>query len=63
MAISRSHAKKEPSQNPVAFFKGVQQGGTHGSPTSVPDKLTGGPMREKVYGNSGSRAKAVGGAK
>lgn len=50
MAVSRSHSKKAPSQNPVDTFKCVPQGGTHGKPTSVPDKLSGGPMREQVYG-------------
>ncbi len=51
MGISRGHAgKKAPSQNPTAFYKGEQQGGTHGSPTRVPDKLSGGPQREQVYG-------------
>lgn len=48
--ISRSHAKKAPTQSPTAFYKSEQQGGTHGKPQSVPDKLTGGPMREQIYG-------------
>ena len=42
--------QKSPSQNPVDFFKCQQQGGTHGTPQKVGDKLTGGPMRESVYG-------------
>ncbi len=50
MAISKSHAKKSPTQNPVAFYKSEQQGGSQGKPTSVPDKLTGGPMREPLRG-------------
>jgi len=50
MAISKTHSKKAPSQSPVDFFKLQQQGGTHGKATSVPDKLTGGPMREQIYG-------------
>jgi len=50
MAVTRSIHKKAPSQNPVAFFKCEQQGGTHGTPKPVPDKLSGGPMREKIYG-------------
>lgn len=50
MAVSRSHAKKSPSQNPVDTFKCVQQGGTHGVAQKVGDKLTGGPMREQIYG-------------
>lgn len=50
MAISRSHDKKSPSQNPSEFFKGVQQGGCYGVPTSVPQTLTSGPQREKVMG-------------
>lgn len=51
MAITSNTSKKAPSQNPVAFFKGVQQGGTHGKPQSVPDQLSGGPMREKIFGD------------
>lgn len=50
MAVSRSHSKKAPSQNPIDTFKCQQQGGAHGSATKVGDKLNGGPMREKVYG-------------
>ena len=50
MAIDRSHAKKSPSQNPVDFFKSVQQGGAYGKGGSVPDKLSGGPMLEKIFG-------------
>lgn len=51
MAISKTHAKKSPNQNPVAFYKSEQFGGTHGkSAQKVPDKLTGGPMREKIMG-------------
>jgi hypothetical protein len=48
MAIKRDVPPKRPSQNPVAFFKGKQQGGSHGTPSSVPEKLQGGPMREKM---------------
>ncbi len=50
MAISKTHSKKAPSQNPVDFYKSVPQGGAEGKPTSVPDKLTGGPMREQIMG-------------
>ena len=46
MAVSRTIVPKSPSQNPVAFYKGEQQGGAQGKPTKVGDKLTGGPMRE-----------------
>jgi len=52
MAVSRKIDKKAPSQKPTGFFKCEQQGGTHGKPQSVPDKLSGGPMREKIYGRS-----------
>ena len=52
MAVSRSHDTKSPTQNPVSFFKGEQQGGQYGSPTSVPQKLSGGPMREQVMGRA-----------
>jgi hypothetical protein len=51
MGVMRGHAgKKAPSQNPVGFFKGEQQGGTHGKAQKVGDKLSGGPQREAVYG-------------
>lgn len=50
MAVSRSHTKKAPSQNPVDTFKCQQQGGAHGTPTRVGDKLSGGPQREKIFG-------------
>lgn len=52
MAISRDHAKKQPSQNPVDFYMGKQQGGAYGKGGSVPDQLKSGPMREKVMGTS-----------
>ncbi len=52
MAISKEHAKKSPTQNPTSFFKMEQQGGSQGKPTSVPDKLSGGPMREPLMGRS-----------
>lgn len=49
--ISRDHSKKSPSQNPVAFFEGKQQGGATGKAGSVvPDKLTSGTQRENVMG-------------
>lgn len=50
MAVSRSHSKKAPTQSPTSFFKCEPQGGTHGTPTKVGDKLSGGPMREKIFG-------------
>ena len=51
MAISRTHSKKSPSQNPVDFYESKQSGGAEGkNPAKVPDKLSGGAMREKVYG-------------
>lgn len=50
MAQTKPSGKKQPSQNPTDFFKGKQTGGAHGKPGSVPDKLSGGPMREKVWG-------------
>ena len=55
MAISKSHSKKAPSQNQVAFYKSQQQGGAYGKAESVPDKLSGGPQRERIMGGkSGS---------
>lgn len=51
MAIKNpSHGKKAPSQSPTAFYKSEQQGGAQGSATKVPDRLSGGPMREKISG-------------
>ncbi len=51
MAISRSWRKKQPSQNPVAFFEGKQSGGATGKAGgSVPDKLSSGAQREKIFG-------------
>lgn len=50
MAVSRSSSKKAPTQNPVAFFECEQQGGKHGKPTSIPDVLKSGAMREKIHG-------------
>lgn len=48
--IRKSSGVKAPSQNPVAYFKGKQQGGAHGKASSVPQKLAGGPMRERIMG-------------
>lgn len=50
MAVTRKMSKKAPTQNPVAFFKLEQQGGTHGKPTKIPDVLKSGEMREKIHG-------------
>jgi hypothetical protein len=48
MAIDRKITPKAPSQNPVDFYKGMQQGGAEGKPMKVGEKLTGGPMREQM---------------
>lgn len=48
MAVTRKIDPKRATQNPTAFFKGEQQGGARGKPTSVPEKIQGGPMREKM---------------
>ena len=51
MAIAKTNSKKSPSQNPVAFYKSEQFGGAEGKGTQkVGDRLTGGPMREKIDG-------------
>lgn len=52
MAISKTHAKKSPTQNPVSFYKSEQFGGPPGGSKAqkVPDQLTGGPQRELVMG-------------
>ena len=52
MPISPASGRKAPSQNPVDFYKSKQQGGSQGKPSSVPQKLTGGPMREKIDGTN-----------
>lgn len=50
MAISRSHGKKSPSQDPKAFFECKQSGGTKGASYKAPDKLSSGSQREKIEG-------------
>lgn len=51
MSISKTHSKKSPNQNPVDFYKSQQFGGAEGKSTQkVPDKLTGGPQREQIFG-------------
>lgn len=50
MAISRSHARKSPSQSGVAFTECKQQGGAHGKPSGVPEKPASGAQVEKIYG-------------
>jgi hypothetical protein len=48
MAVSRTIVPKAPSQNPVAFYEGKQQGGAQGKPEKVGERLKSGPMREKM---------------
>jgi len=48
MAVSKSITPKAPSQKPTDFYKLKQQGGSHGKPQSVPEKQSGGPMREQM---------------
>lgn len=48
MAIQRTIPPKRASQNPVDFYKGMQQGGAEGKPSKVPEELKGGPMREQM---------------
>ncbi|MGN6657075.1 MAG: hypothetical protein ACTHJ9_17280 [Rhodanobacter sp.] len=48
MAIKRDIPRKAPSQNPVDFYRGKQQGGAEGKASRVPERLQGGPMREKL---------------
>jgi hypothetical protein len=51
MAVAKTHGKKSPSQNPVDFYKLKQHGGAEGKGAQkVGDKLTGGPMQEKIFG-------------
>lgn len=53
MPVAKTHAKKSPTQNPTDFYKLKQAGGAEGSVAGkVGDKLTGGPMMEKIYGRS-----------
>lgn len=47
MSISQPSGKKAPSQAPVPFYKGKDQGGARGKPSSVPLKQPSGPQREK----------------
>lgn len=52
MPISKTHAKKSPSQNPVAFYEGKQAGGALpiGKPEKVGDKISSPACREQIYG-------------
>jgi hypothetical protein len=52
MSINKNReSRKSPSQEPTAFFKSVQSGGTHGAKNyTAPTKLSGGPQRENVMG-------------
>ena len=60
MAISRSHDTKSPTQNPADFFQTKQHGGQYGKPSSVGQKLSGGPMREQVMGRASLAGKQTG---
>lgn len=56
MPISKTHSKKSPNQNPVDFYKSKQFGGAEGKSTQkVGDQLTGGPMREHIFGRKDLR--------
>ncbi|MBN3809427.1 hypothetical protein [Paraburkholderia sp. Ac-20347] len=48
MAIDRKITPKAPSQNPTGFYQSKQQGGAYGKAERVPEKIQGGPMREKM---------------
>ena len=48
MAVSRTISPKRTSQSPTSFYQGKQQGGVHGKPEKVGEKLSSGPMREKM---------------
>lgn len=48
MAIDRKSTPKAPTQRPADFYQCKQQGGAQGKPESVPERLKGGPMREKM---------------
>lgn len=48
MAVDRKIHPKAPSQNPVGFYESKQQGGAHGKPEKVGERLKSGPMREKM---------------
>lgn len=52
MAISKTHSRKEPNQNPTDFYLLKQFGGARGqSSQKVPEKLSPQqPTMEKVYG-------------
>lgn len=54
--IGKNTGKKAPTQKPTDFYKGKQQGGAHGSPASVGDKLSGGPMKERIMGKGAKGA-------
>ena len=51
MPVSKLHDKKSPAQSPTDFYMLKQFGGAEGKgKQKVGDKLTGGPMCEKIYG-------------
>ena len=51
MAISKSHGKKAPSQNPVDFALLKPSGGASGAASGrVPDKIASPKPRENVFG-------------
>lgn len=51
MAIQRGHHSKAPTNNPNDIFKCDALGTTYGTPGSVPEVLSSGPMREQLMGN------------
>jgi len=48
MAVDRKITPKAPSQRPSDFYKGKQQGGAYGRAEKVGERMSGGPMREKM---------------
>lgn len=48
MAVDRKNTPKAPTQNPVGFYHGKQQGGAYGKPEKVGERLSGGKCREKL---------------
>lgn len=51
MPVSKTHSKKSPNQSPVDFVQSKQFGGAEGKRAQkVGDRLTGGPMNERIDG-------------
>ncbi|WP_157378414.1 hypothetical protein [Burkholderia ubonensis] len=49
MAVDRKHHHKAPTQKPTDFYQLKQQGGAYGKAEKIGERMSGGPMREKLH--------------